>query len=76
MDNARGITLLQDQGGRLLSAIYSFRQSALERIDKFFPDPESSLLAGILLGIRAGIPKQVDEAFRTTGTCHVIAISG
>ena len=76
MDSARGIALLHDQGSPLLSAIYSFRQSALERIYKFFPDPESSLLAGILLGVRTGLPQKVAEAFRLTGTSHVIAISG
>lgn len=76
MDNARGIALLHDQGSPLLSAIYSFRQSALERVYKFFPDPEASLLAGILLGVRTGIPQKVNEAFRLTSTSHVIAISG
>lgn len=28
------------------------------------------------MDVRTGIPKQVDEAFRLTGTSHVIAISG
>jgi predicted membrane metal-binding protein len=76
MNNARGISLLRDQGSPLLTTIYSFRQFALERVYKFFPDPEASLLAGILLGVRTGIPQKVDEAFRLTGTSHVIAISG
>jgi competence protein ComEC len=40
------------------------------------PEPQASLLTGILLGDDAGIPKSVQEAFRTTGTSHVIAISG
>lgn len=41
-----------------------------------WPDPEASLLAGILLGIESGIPPEVREAFVATGTSHVIAISG
>jgi competence protein ComEC len=35
-----------------------------------------SLLAGILLGVESGIPDEVDQAFRDTGTSHIIAISG
>ena len=30
----------------------------------------------MLLGIEGGIPPEVDEAFRATGTTHVIVISG
>jgi len=33
-------------------------------------------MAGILLGVESGIPLDVQEAFKATGTSHVIAISG
>lgn len=76
LNNASGIVLETNQGSPLLRAIFNFRDIALSRIYAFFPDPEASLLVGILLGVRTGIPAQVDEAFRATGTSHVIAISG
>jgi hypothetical protein len=41
-----------------------------------WPDPEASLLAGILLGVESGIPADVKEAFAATGTSHIIAFSG
>ena len=34
------------------------------------PEPQASLL-----GDDSGIPKSVQDAFRTTGTSHIIAIS-
>ena len=34
------------------------------------------MLAGILLGDESGISDQVDQAFRDTGTSHIIVISG
>jgi competence protein ComEC len=40
------------------------------------PEPQASLLTGILLGDDSGIPKSVQDAFRVTGTSHIIAISG
>ncbi len=57
-------TVLQHgQGSPLMSALYSFRQHALDVVYRLFPDPEASLLAGILLGDQSGIPPQVQEAF-------------
>jgi competence protein ComEC len=64
------------QGNPMLAAIYTLRQHALEVVYRLFPYPEASLLAGILLGIESGIPKQVQEAFNATSTSHIIAISG
>ena len=40
------------------------------------PDPAASLLAGILLGVDSGIPRDVSDAFSATNTAHIIAISG
>ncbi len=71
------LTLLEaDQGKLFLSRIYSFKDRALGLVYQFFPDPEASLLAGILLGVESGIDEDVQNAFRDTGTTHIIAISG
>ena len=66
----------QGQGSLIMSVLYSFRQHALDVVYRIFPDPEASLLAGILLGEQSGIPSQVQDAFRLTGTSHIIVISG
>jgi len=41
-----------------------------------FPQPESSLLDGILLGNDNNLPEEVKQAYQDTGTAHIIAISG
>ncbi len=64
------------QGSAFMSTIYDLRQRLVQVIYQLFPDPESGLLAGILLGVETGISPQVLEAFRVTGTAHIIAISG
>jgi competence protein ComEC len=56
--------------------LYAFKARAKNVIAHILPEPQASLLTGILLGDDSGIPKSVQEAFRTTGTSHVIAISG
>jgi competence protein ComEC len=58
------------------AALFSFRRRALEVLRALFPEPESALLAGILLGDESAIPLPVQEAFARTGTSHIVAISG
>ena len=71
------VTHLPGNGGNpVRRAIYVFRDKALENIYLIFPDPEASLLAGILLGVDTGLPKDLQQAFKDTGTAHIIAISG
>jgi competence protein ComEC len=76
LQNAGARLLTREQGSRLLGWIYSLRQRALGSLYRAFPDPEAALLAGILLGVEAQIPEPVTEAFRDSGTSHIIAISG
>jgi competence protein ComEC len=71
------VTVLPGNGGNpLLGALYAFKEKSLENIYQLFPDPESSLLAGILLGVDTGLTDQLQQAFKDTGTAHIIAISG
>ena len=71
------VTRLPGEGGNpIRKAIYAFKDKALENIYLIFPDPEASLLAGILLGVDTGLPKDLQQAFKDTGTAHIIAISG
>lgn len=71
------VTLVEsNQGNWWLSWIYKLKERALNAVYTLYPDPEASLLAGILLGVESRIPEHVQEAFRDTGTSHIIAISG
>jgi competence protein ComEC len=76
IDRPQVKVLAHDQGNPILSAIYAFRNRAYIVIQQILPEPQASLLSGILLGIDAGLPQSVQEDFRVTGTSHIIAISG
>lgn len=65
-----------DKGNPLVATIYHLRDYAQETIAMMLPEPEASLLSGILLGLDKGIPASLKDAFRATGTSHIIAISG
>ncbi|MBN2386330.1 MAG: ComEC/Rec2 family competence protein [Anaerolineales bacterium] len=62
-------------GDPFLRTLFAFKQASLEQIYLLFPDPEASLLAGILLGVDTGLAVDLQEAFKNTGTAHIIAIS-
>jgi competence protein ComEC len=76
IDRPRVSVLAHDQGSPILSIIYGFRNRAYVVIQQILPEPQASLLSGILLGVDAGLPVVVQEDFRATGTTHIIAISG
>ena len=76
MPDAEATRLPFTGGNPLLRAIYAFKTYALERVYRIFPDPEASLLAGILLGESRGMPAELQQAYINTGTAHIIAISG
>lgn len=63
-------------GNPVMAMIYALRARAWRLLLLQYPEPEASLLSGILLGIESGIPADVQAAFQHTGTSHIIAISG
>ena len=76
MTNASATTIAAGEGNPILHLLFGLRQRALETLYSIFPDPEASLLAGILLGIESGISSETRDAFNDTSTTHIIAISG
>ena len=77
MSNAEATLLPEERSGHPIKTwIFDLKDRALTNVYELFPDPEASLLAGILLGVETGLPKDLQEAFKDTGTTHIIAISG
>ena len=66
----------ENEGNPLYRAIFAFKSRAQQTIAQLIPEPQAALLTGILLGNDNGLPPDLDEAFRTTGMTHIIAISG
>lgn len=56
--------------------IYQLRDASHRLIYEQMPFPESALVSGILLGIDWNIPEFLQDAYRRSGTIHIVAISG
>ena len=53
-----------------------FRRAAGDALALVLPEPEAGLAAGILIGLRDRVDREVAAAFTTAGVSHVVAISG
>ncbi|MBE3067240.1 MAG: ComEC/Rec2 family competence protein, partial [Chloroflexi bacterium] len=76
MPDASATRLPFTGGNPILRLVYAFKEHAIDHVYRIFPDPEASLLAGILLGNDNGLPATLQQAYKNTGTAHIIAISG
>lgn len=76
MSKAEVTRLPNNSGNFLLTQIYNLKSKLIQNTYRLFQDPEASLFAGILFGVDTGLPKDLQEAFKNTGTAHIIAISG
>jgi competence protein ComEC len=52
------------------------RRESVAAIGRALPPTSSALLAGLLLGDRSELPRDIDDAFRRAGVYHVLAVSG
>jgi len=63
-------------GSRTYALLLNLRHRLEERISQILPEPESSLIAGVVLGVKRNLPRDFYEALQKSGTLHVIVVSG
>ncbi len=76
MPNAAVEVSSAGHGSPMQSLLLELKQSVKRSIGDALPDPQASLLAGILTGDESGISAELAEDFSRVGASHVIAISG
>jgi len=52
------------------------RETISQTVRQSLPEPQASLLLGMILGVKSGFPSDFYEALRVTGTLHVVVVSG
>lgn len=68
--------LAHDKGNKIYAALYKFKNKMENFFKENLAEPHASFLAGITLGSKSGIPEDVYEKFKATGTAHIVALSG
>jgi len=70
------VVAVEDGGWSVKKSLYTLKHSFEASLEKIFPEPHVSLLEGILLGARRGIPDDLTAAFVVAGLIHVVVLSG
>lgn len=76
IDHAQIEKISENNGNIFFSLIYKFKNSVKGKLNKIFTEPYNSLMAGLLLGSRNEISKELMEKFKDVGLTHILAISG
>ncbi|MCI5163867.1 MAG: DUF4131 domain-containing protein, partial [Candidatus Electrothrix sp. AX5] len=78
------VTVIREQEktgvNTLLRALGYLPEQVRQRVNRFIRDNLSPSIAGtyqaLLVGSRSGVPQEIQEHFKATGTMHLLAISG
>lgn len=70
------LTILERGGNSLLLWLFGLRQGLAQAINRALPEPEASLLIGILLGLKTSVLRAQYLLLQQTGTVHLIVASG
>jgi len=63
-------------GNFVKEKLFLFKNSFLQKIQKTIPEPQASLLGGLLLGAKQSLGEKLQEDFRTVGLIHIVVLSG
>lgn len=65
-----------DSSPSLISPFFRLKNSFLSALGKALPEPESTLLGGLVLGGKNGLDQDLKQAYTTTGLSHILVLSG
>lgn len=68
--------LSHNNGSWIKSKLFWLRGKFMENINRVIFSPEKDLANGLLLGTRGGFDTEMKNEFITTGTIHIVALSG
>jgi len=56
--------------------LFGFKNAFLFQVQRLIPDPQVSLLGGLVVGAKQSLGKELQEDFRATGIIHIVVLSG
>lgn len=76
INNAEVEIISHNNGSWVKSKLFWLRWKFMENINRVIFSPEKDLANGLLLGTRGGFDNEKKNEFITTGTIHIVALSG
>ncbi len=66
----------EGKGNMIKQKLLSLKHAFLDHVSRVIPEPESSLLGGLLVGAKQSLGKDLLDDFRTAGVIHIVVLSG
>jgi competence protein ComEC len=71
------LELIESGGGNPIKrTLFAFKKSFLEKVGRVIPEPEVSLLGGLVVGAKHSLGEKLQDDFRKTGIIHIVVLSG
>jgi competence protein ComEC len=70
------IKLIEKSRLSLQKILFDIKHAFTRKAEQLLPEPESSLLGGILLGDKQGLSKETTLEFKNAGLIHILVLSG
>ncbi len=64
------------RGNPLFHRLFEVKNYFLEELTQVLPEPEVSLLGGLLVGAKQSLGEELLSVFRATGLIHIVVLSG
>ncbi len=65
-----------NKGNFFLKKMFWFKSIVQNQMSRLWPEPQNSLMAGLLYGSKSQMPQVLIDNFTRTGVSHIIAVSG
>lgn len=66
----------EGEGNLIKRKLFTLKNRLTLNIKRIIPNPESTLLSGLLFGEKGSFEKSLEENFRKTGLVHIVVLSG
>ena len=70
------LVLKKHQASIIRDKVFQTKYFLVSRLARYTPEPNLSLLLGILIGARKTLPLEIVNNFTATGVSHIVAVSG
>lgn len=63
-------------GNKVVESLYTLKNNFIENIGSVVREPDSSLLAGLIFGVKQSLGQELLDDFKKVGLVHIIVLSG
>lgn len=68
--------LEDNNGNKFIASLYSLKNILIKKIESIVPEPNSSLLSGVIFGTKQSLGTELLDNFKKVGLIHIVVLSG